>query len=160
MFNHNHVCYFPLSLETEVDQFEKFERDATALESWLDTAENRIAVISSGPDLNPSNPRSLLMIQERMLDLATLRADADRQQQTLRARVSVTAAQLLRQRPRDDDIHARAHALDQRWISLMFKVRLREGKYKCKGFVSVCVSFVYGVHRAYCHLLLCDFVVV
>ena len=102
-------------METVVDQYEKFERDASALESWLTGAEDRLSIISAGSDT------SLPVIQQRMHQLAELRADADRQQ-ALRTRVSSTAAQLQRHRPQDAAVHARAHALDSRWISLMYKV--------------------------------------
>ena len=106
-----------------MDQCEKFERDAAALEAWLDAAEDRLAVISASTD-----DTSLAGLQERMRQLAELRADAADRQHTLRTRVTSTAAQLVRHRPHDDATHARAQRLDARWLSLMYKVSPGKGQ--------------------------------
>ena len=106
-------------LENIVDQCEKFESDATALETWLRGAQDRIHGITS---LDDAALRDLGAIQGEMARLVELRAEADRQQ-TLKTAINSTGAQLVRHRPNDATIQARIDSIDQQWINLMYKVR-------------------------------------
>ena len=115
-----------------MDQWEKFESEATTLETWLHSAMDRIQIITSLDDLEL---KSLGAIQKKMQMLVDLRQDADKQQ-ALKTRVNSLGTQLARSRPHDSTIPARVDSIDQQWINLMYKVG-------CSIFFTVQCSFFF-----------------
>ena len=97
---------------------ERFERDASTLETWLATAKSRLKILSS---LEDPELQSLGAIRHKMELFLDFRKEVEAKKH-FKMDVVTLGNQVLRSRPRETGIQRRLEQIEEDWLGLMYQL--------------------------------------